>query len=94
MDHWLERLGIRFQHNLIFMGGVRSLGRGDLEGIRFFLDRKVADHQRGQQDQQQEQPPSFSLALRLPFFATETNQLAAGGCVPSFKNWSMSACSS
>ncbi len=34
----LERLGIRLRANLILMGSSRSLGSGDLEGIRFFLD--------------------------------------------------------
>ncbi len=33
----LERLDIQFQSNLIVMGATRSLGRGDLEGLRFFL---------------------------------------------------------
>jgi acetylornithine deacetylase/succinyl-diaminopimelate desuccinylase-like protein len=33
----LETLGIKFKSNLILMGGVRSLGRGNLEGLRFFL---------------------------------------------------------
>lgn len=33
----LEHLGIRLGANLILMGAVRSLGRGDLEGLRFFL---------------------------------------------------------
>lgn len=34
----LERLGIQLRANLILMGSSRSLGSGDLEGIRFFLD--------------------------------------------------------
>ncbi|MEM1294672.1 MAG: peptidase dimerization domain-containing protein, partial [Verrucomicrobiota bacterium] len=34
----LERLGIELNANLILLGAVRSLGRGDLEGLRFFLD--------------------------------------------------------
>lgn len=34
----LEKLGIELDAGLILMGGARSLGRGDLEGIRFFLD--------------------------------------------------------
>ncbi len=33
----LDALGIRLKSNLILMGGVRSLGRGNLEGLRFFL---------------------------------------------------------
>lgn len=34
----LRRLGIQFDDNLILMGCTRSLGRGDLGGIRFFLE--------------------------------------------------------
>ncbi len=34
----LERLGIALDSNLILLGVTRSLGRGDLAGIRFFLD--------------------------------------------------------
>lgn len=33
----LEELEIEFKHNLILVGVTRSLGRGDLEGLRFFL---------------------------------------------------------
>lgn len=33
----LERMNIKLSSNLILMGGTRSLGRGNLEGIRFFL---------------------------------------------------------
>lgn len=33
----LERLDIQLQSNLILMAGARSLGRGNLEGLRFFL---------------------------------------------------------
>ncbi len=33
----LEQLGIQLRHNLILLGGARSLGRGNLEGLRFFL---------------------------------------------------------
>jgi tripeptide aminopeptidase len=33
----LEHLDIRLTSNLILMGASRSLGRGDLEGMRFFL---------------------------------------------------------
>ena len=33
-----RRLDIRFNDNLILMGCTRSLGRGDLGGIRFFLE--------------------------------------------------------
>ncbi len=38
MPHLLESLDIKLKANLILMGAVRSLGRGDLEGLRFFLD--------------------------------------------------------
>jgi len=34
----LESLGIELNAGLVLMGGARSLGRGDLEGIRFFLE--------------------------------------------------------
>jgi len=33
-----ENLGVQLRSNLILLGSVRSLGRGNLEGIRFFLD--------------------------------------------------------
>lgn len=36
----LEHLGIQFKSNLVLIGAVRSLGRGDLEGLRFFLSNK------------------------------------------------------
>ncbi len=34
----LEQLNIKLDSNLILLGAVRSLGSGDLEGLRFFLD--------------------------------------------------------
>lgn len=34
----LERLGIQLQSNLVFLGSTRSLGKGDLAGLRFFLN--------------------------------------------------------
>ena len=34
----LEKLGLELDSSLILMGAARSLGRGDLEGVRFFLD--------------------------------------------------------
>ncbi|MBN2069361.1 MAG: M20/M25/M40 family metallo-hydrolase [Opitutales bacterium] len=34
----LERLGIRLKHNLVLLGAVKSLGKGDLEGLRFFIN--------------------------------------------------------
>lgn len=33
----LENLDLSFKSNLLLLGGVRSLGRGDIEGLRFFL---------------------------------------------------------
>lgn len=37
----LEALDIQLDSNLLFMGDARSLGRGNLEGIRFFLDNNT-----------------------------------------------------
>ncbi len=34
----LEKLDLQLDAGLVLMGAARSLGRGDLEGIRFFLD--------------------------------------------------------
>ncbi len=34
----LEKLGVQLKSNIILMAASRSLGRGNLEGIRFFLD--------------------------------------------------------
>ncbi len=34
---FLEKLDIELNHNLILMGATRSLGRGNLEGLHFFL---------------------------------------------------------
>ncbi|ADK82348.1 M20/M25/M40 family metallo-hydrolase [Sediminispirochaeta smaragdinae] len=34
----MEELGIKLDSNLILMGSARSLGRGNIEGLRFFLD--------------------------------------------------------
>ena len=34
----LERLQLSFRSNIILMGSARSLGSGNIEGIRFFLD--------------------------------------------------------
>ncbi|RMF93426.1 MAG: peptidase [Nitrospinota bacterium] len=42
-----ERLAIRLRSNLILMGAVHSLGRGDLEGIRFFLENSALPIQAG-----------------------------------------------
>ncbi|REL29089.1 M20/M25/M40 family metallo-hydrolase [Rhodohalobacter sp. SW132] len=38
LPYILEELDIKLKNNLILFGGTKSLGRGDLEGIRFFLD--------------------------------------------------------
>ena len=39
----LEELGFRFHNDIILLGGVKSLGRGNLDGIRFFLDHQPFD---------------------------------------------------
>lgn len=39
----LQELDIKLKNNLVLLGGVNSLGRGDLEGIRFFLDNNEFD---------------------------------------------------
>ncbi len=36
----LSHLGIELDSNIVFMGSARSLGRGDIEGLRFFLDNR------------------------------------------------------
>ncbi len=38
LPYILEKLDIELNSNLILMGSARSLGAGNLEGIRFFLD--------------------------------------------------------
>lgn len=38
LPYILEKLNIKLNSNLILMGSSRSLGAGNLEGIRFFLD--------------------------------------------------------
>ncbi len=38
LPYILQELDIQLKNNLILLGGAKSLGRGDLEGIRFFLD--------------------------------------------------------
>ena len=40
LPQMLSHLGIELNANIIFMGTARSLGRGDIEGIRFFLDNR------------------------------------------------------
>ncbi len=37
----LEKMGIHFRSSIILMGGCRSLGRGNLEGLRFFLENNT-----------------------------------------------------
>lgn len=36
----IEDIGLEFESNLIFMGASRSLGRGNIEGLKFFLNNK------------------------------------------------------
>ena len=43
LPYLLKELDIELKSDLILLGGVRSLGRGDLEGIRFFLDNNEFD---------------------------------------------------
>lgn len=38
LPYIFEKLDIRLKSNLILLAGAKSLGRGDLQGIRFFLD--------------------------------------------------------
>ncbi len=37
LPDFIKALGLTFQDNLILLGASRSLGRGNLEGVRFFL---------------------------------------------------------
>ncbi|WP_028975411.1 M20/M25/M40 family metallo-hydrolase [Spirochaeta cellobiosiphila] len=37
----LKHLGINLKANIILMGSTKSLGKGNLEGLRFFLDNKT-----------------------------------------------------
>lgn len=34
----LERLGIELQHNIVLLGATQSMGRGNLAGLRFFVE--------------------------------------------------------
>ncbi len=43
----LTELGIKLRHNLVVMGSSRSLGRGNIEGLRFFLDNTDIDFNAG-----------------------------------------------
>lgn len=36
----LQQLGVELRSNLVLMGSSRSLGKGNIEGIRFFLNNK------------------------------------------------------
>ena len=37
----LEHLGLELESTLVLMGACRSLGRGDLEGLKFFLNNRA-----------------------------------------------------
>src|SRR5690606_23283790 len=37
----LDELGIRFDANLVLLGTTRSFGRGNLRGMRFFLENSA-----------------------------------------------------
>lgn len=41
LPHLLRRIDIRLQSNLILMGAARTLGRGNLAGLRFFLEHSI-----------------------------------------------------
>ncbi len=43
LPYLLEQLDIKLKNDLVLLGGAKSLGRGDLEGIRFFLDNNKLD---------------------------------------------------
>ncbi len=43
----IEKLGITLQSNVILLGAVRGLGRGNLEGLKFFLANHAAPMQVG-----------------------------------------------
>jgi len=45
LPYILEELEIEFNNNLILLAGVKSLGRGNLEGIKFFLENSPFDIQ-------------------------------------------------
>ena len=45
LPYLLEELDIQLNNNLILLAGVKSLGRGNLEGIKFFLDNSPFDIQ-------------------------------------------------
>lgn len=39
----LAKMDIRLKHNLVLLGATRSLGKGDLEGLRFFVEHTPLD---------------------------------------------------
>ncbi|MFC1468014.1 peptidase dimerization domain-containing protein [Verrucomicrobiota bacterium] len=39
----LEKLGIEFESNIVLLGAVRGLGRGNMEGLSFFMDNTKRD---------------------------------------------------
>lgn len=43
----LEQLGLKFQSDIILVGSTRSLGKGNLEGVQYFLDNHVGTIQAG-----------------------------------------------
>lgn len=43
----IEKLGLEFDSNIVLLGATRNLGRGDLGGLRFFLDNVKMDLRAG-----------------------------------------------
>ncbi len=43
LPYLFEQLELKFKNDILLLGGVQSLGRGNLEGIRFFLDNSDFD---------------------------------------------------
>lgn len=43
LPYMLENLEIELKNDLVLLAGVKSLGRGDLQGIRFFLENHSFD---------------------------------------------------
>ena len=44
LPHLLEHLGIALRSDLLLLGTTRSLGRGNLAGLRFFLENAPLPH--------------------------------------------------
>ncbi|MEO0796561.1 MAG: M28 family peptidase [Verrucomicrobiota bacterium] len=42
-----DQLDIQFDDNIVLLGSTRSMGRGDIEGMRFFLDNKCLSMRAG-----------------------------------------------